>query len=68
MKQWLLIISAWIVSLFTFWKLGEKSGKKDEKISIIQESEKNVANAIKFRNNVDVDTDGVRKKWKRSKK
>ena len=68
MKQWILIIASWIVSLFTFWKLGERSGKKDEKISILQESEKSVANAVNFRNNVDVDTDGVRKKWKRSKK
>ena len=68
MKQWLLIISSWIVSLFTFWKLGERSGKKDEKISILQESEKSVANAVNFRNNVDVDIDGVRKKWKRSQK
>lgn len=68
MKKWLAIISAWIVSLFTFWKLGERSGKNDEKLSILHESEKSVANAVNFRNNVDRDIDGVRKKWKRSKK
>lgn len=68
MKQWLAIIFSWIVSLFTFWKLGEISGKKDEKLSILNESEKSVANAVNFRNNVDRDIDGVRKRWKRSKK
>lgn len=68
MKQWIAIVCAWIVSLFTFWKLGEGSGKKDEKISILQESEKSVANAVDLRNNVDIDINGVRKKWKRSKK
>ena len=68
MKKWFAIISAWIVSLFTFWKLGERSGKKDEKLSNFQETEKSVANAVDFRNNVDRDIDGVRKKWKRSKK
>lgn len=68
MKRCLYIICAWIVSLFTFWKLGERSGKKDEKISILNESEKSVANAVNFRNNVDMDIDGVRKKWKRSNK
>lgn len=68
MKKWIAIISAWIVSLFTFWKLGEGSGKKDEKISILQGNEKVVANAVDLRNNVDMDVDGVRKKWKRSKK
>jgi len=68
MKKWITIISAWIVSLFTFWKLGKESGKKDEKISVLQGNEKVVANAVDLRNNVDMDVDGVRKKWKRSKK
>ena len=68
MKQWIAIICAWIASLFTFWKLGERDGEKNEKISKLQDAEKTLAKANSLRNNVDVDVDGVRKKWKRSKK
>lgn len=67
MKQWLSVVFAWVISLFAFWKLGVKNGKKDEKISNLQESEKALAKATHLRNNVDVNVDGVRKKWKRSK-
>ena len=67
MKSFIYIVFAWIVSLFTFWKLGEKNGKDKEKISNLQKSEKTLAKAIDLRNNVDADIDGVRKKWKRSK-
>lgn len=68
MKKWLAITFAWIVSLFTFWKLGENNGDKKAKIETLKETEKNVAKAIDLRNNVDSNVDGVRKKWKRSKK
>lgn len=67
MKQWIAIISAWFLSVFVFWKLGEKNGRKDEKIETLKENEKNVAEAIDLRNNVDRNIDGLRKKWKRSK-
>ena len=68
MKQWITIAIAWIVSLFTFWKLGEKSGEKNEKLSKFQENEKTLAKAVNLRNNVDSNFDSVRKKWNRSKK
>ena len=68
MKKWVAIAFAWIVSLFTFWKLGENNGDKKAKIETLKETEKNVAKAIDLRNNVDSNVDGVRKKWKRSKK
>lgn len=67
MKQWIAIISAWFLSSFVFWKLGEKNGIKDEKIETLKENEKNVAEAIDLRNNVDRNINGLRKKWKRSK-
>lgn len=67
MIQWITIAVAWVASLFAFWKLGEKNGKKNEKISNLQESEKTLAKATLLRNNVDSNVDGVRKKWKRSK-
>lgn len=68
MKKWVAIAFAWVVSLFTFWKLGENNGDKKAKIETLKETEKNVAKAIDLRNNVDSNVDGVRKKWKRSKK
>lgn len=68
MTQWIAVILAWVASLFTFWKLGEKNGEKNEKISKLQDSEKILAKATSLRNNVDVDVDSVRKKWRRSKK
>ena len=68
MKKWVAIAFAWIVSLFTFWTLGENNGDKKAKIETLKETEKNVAKAIDLRNNVDSNVDGVRKKWKRSKK
>lgn len=67
MKHWIAVFLAWVFSLFTFWKLGENNGKKNEKISKLNESEKTLAKAIYLRNNVDRNIDGVRKKWKRSK-
>jgi len=67
MKQYIAVFFAWIVSLFTFWKLGEHNGKQKENIKKSQEAEKNLAKATNLRNNVDSDVDGVRKKWKRSK-
>lgn len=67
MKQWIAIVVAWIASLFTFWKIGESNGKKNEKLSKLQESEKVLAKAINLRNNVDSNVDVMRKKWKRSK-
>ena len=62
MIEYLIILFAWIISLFAFWKLGGK----DEKISKLQESEKTLAKANDLRNNVDRNVDSVRKKWKRS--
>ena len=67
MKQYLAIFVAWVISLFTFWKIGENNGQKNEKISNLEKSEKTLAKATNLRNNVDNDVDGVRKKWKRSK-
>ena len=67
MKQWIALIFAWVVSLFTFWKLGERNGEKNEKLSKFKENEKTLAKAVNLRNNVDSNVDGVRKKWKRSK-
>lgn len=67
MKQYIAIFIAWIISLFTCWKIGENNGKKNEKISNLKKSEKTLAKATNLRNNVDSDVDGVRKKWKRSK-
>lgn len=32
MKQWLIIISSWIVSLFASWKLGEHNERQNNKI------------------------------------
>lgn len=68
MKQWIAVAVAWIFSLFAFWKLGEKSGEKNEKLSKFHESEKTLAKAVDLRNNVDSNIDSVRKKWNRSKK
>ena len=68
MKQYIAIFIAWIVSLFTFWKLGENNGKNKEKLSKHSETEKTLAKAVDLRNNVDMDVNSVRKKWKRSKK
>lgn len=67
MKQYIAIFIAWIFSLFTFWKIGENNGKKNEKISNLKKSEKTLAKATNLRNNVDSNVDSVRKKWKRSK-
>ena len=67
MKQWIALIFAWVVSLFTFWKLGERNGEKNEKLSNFKENEKTLAKAVNLRNNVDINVDGVRKKWKISK-
>lgn len=68
MKQYLAIFIAWLITLFAFWKMGENNGKNKEKLSKSQETEKTLAKAIDLRNNVDRDVDGVRRKWKRSKK
>lgn len=68
MKQYIALFFGWIVSLFTFWKLGEHNGKQKESIKKSHETEKMLAKAIDLRNNVDRDVDGMRKKWKRSTK